>query len=1066
MKRTVLICFLVLLITLILAPAAFAASEITLKIHSDVKPDHCSAPLVVSCTHFYSVTLNGEEVVPVTLLPDNEVTKTRLPKTSDKYVIHFYYELVRTNGSQPLKEVDVYTEFSGKKNYELTFIANWLTHSILTYTVEIGDFDIGTDASEDAGAVSVAVAAIAVLGGLAAGAAGAAAAAGSASSGEGGDEEKNDGSSYSMVIYKDFGNKIKYNADAVYVYAKMVETTPDGKEIERPDLTGQIDIFSGNSSLLEMSACAMSGEYMGAGVIGGPGADENINADAVISFRFNGAGGTFQNNVTFKVVGKEYVSLEAEKIMVFAASGKSFEMPYELVNFAAKADEITVSPIQDKNAPFELALGTGEHQNPVIIATDKAPREQSAKSAFDSFSCEIVAKNNKEYARTVFTVVMCSEGLTAAFPNRSEDGLSVELTADGEARSAVAFYFYMWDEGQKTLVAQPQALETLALTRRHSDNLLVQNAAEVSELTLEYDKPYMQDGVLYRVFAKRPFPSNQPQIAVGMDAAVNFGAETYTCGFTVKLIAADTSPGSASWDEEYQKLKKIIDKLVPQKHRDDFYNIVNSKKHELDAPGLVVLRRMLVGKACELNEQIAQGYLNDAAWYDTAIKVCEYLEVAGDVAMSALTTAFLGPLAGVGADIVRQYIMSAMKAMAEGRSVEEWFNTEVKGIIPMLTGMGMGMLTDPQTIEYALGRSMKTQVIAWGIYFGYNFYNEMANNKKSLYEAAKSTAFIFGKRIAVKYLAGRLSQSWAAQKIDSLKAKIAQEGGLSKQDMLDIMQDSQFVRSIKNSGDIELQNAFNQSLRQHVYAPHDTALVHWLQKQPQFEGKDIKIDDFSTPGKQSAVNTDRDYRVLVKSGNDWVEVPTDVWKNKSYQIFGERTGFDTQSAYKTLGVEKEIWDRMPPEAQREMWANKNYRQLATDQTHAEASADFSDQNPEGIANITKVTAGTGRLQHAENLGRMYENKVITELMGNQNKTEAIAQLQKGYQQLIEVREGYAKQDIRLPHMDDTLTAGIRDLKNVPTDLTAGNQPHFINNDTILDMAARLRAEIARLGSTE
>ncbi len=1058
MKRIAALCSVVLLIMLALAPSVFAAEQITLKINSKIDPDHNEGgPHFVMCHHYYSVSQNGAEVIPVTPLPDNELTEVLLPKTNDTYTLEFFSNLEFVEYTDPITTTYLEHEFSGKKNYGITFVASRASHG-LRGGVSGGAFNIDTDALADAGAVGIIVSALVVLGGLAAAAAGAAA---------GGDGDDKEGSSYSMIIYKEFGNKIKYNDDAVYVYAKMIEITADGGEIERPDLTGQISIFSGNPRLLEMSACAMAGEYMGAGVIAGPDAGEDINADAVISFRFTGYGGIFQNNVKFKVIGKEYISLETEKIMVFAASGKSFELPYEPINFMVQPDEITVNAMQGAKVPFDLSLGVNEHQQPVIIATDKAPREESATRALDSFSCEIIAKNSKEYARTVFTVVMCHEGLTVTFPRGRGDEPSIELKADAEASSEVAFYFYLWDPGQKTLVAHPQALETLTLTRRHSDDLLVRNAAEVSGLTMEYDKPYMQDGVLYSLSTKRPFPSNRPHIDVVMDAAVNFGEKRYTSSFTVKFVKVDEGPGSPSWEEEYRKLERIINLIVPERYSHDFFSIIHEKKNELDAPGLALLRRTLVNRAIELNEQMAQGYLNEAAWNDLAVKVLEYFEIAGDVAMSALTTAFMGPLAGVGADIVRQYIVSALKAKAEGRSIEQWFNSEVKGIIPMLSAMGMGVLTDPQSIEYALGRSMKTQVVAWGTYFGYNFYNEMYNNKKSLYEAAKSTAFIFGKRVAVKYLAGRLSQSWAAQKIDSLKAKIKSEGGLSKSDMLEIMQDSQFVRSIKNSGDMELQTAFNQSLRQHVYAPHDTALLHWLNKQPQLEGREIKLDDFTTPGKQqSAVNTDRDYRVLMKSGNDWVEVPTDLWKNKSYQIFSERTGFDTQSAYKTLNVEKEIWDRMPPEAQREMWANKNYRQLATDRTHAEACADFSDQNPEGVANITKVKAGQSRLQDAENLGRMYENKVIGELLGNQNKTEALAQLQKGYEQLIDIRKGYAKQNIRLPHMDDNLTAGIRDLKNIPTDLRAGNQPHFVKDDTIIDMAVRLRAEIARMGKTD
>ena len=102
-----------------------------------------------------------------------------------------------------------------------------------------GNQSKNSNAATTAGTVAVAVlstiiAAAAISAGGAAGAAG--------SSGESGNEEKSERSSYKMVLYKEFGDKIRYNGETVFVYAKMMEVRPDGTELDRLDLTQRIEI--------------------------------------------------------------------------------------------------------------------------------------------------------------------------------------------------------------------------------------------------------------------------------------------------------------------------------------------------------------------------------------------------------------------------------------------------------------------------------------------------------------------------------------------------------------------------------------------------------------------------------------------------------------------------------------------------------------------------------------------------------------------------------------------------------------------------------------------------------
>jgi len=102
--------------------------------------------------------------------------------------------------------------------------------------------EIDTRADKDKGETGVSIPealAIVIIGGAAA-MAGAGAGGGG---GDGGDNNSKRRSRYKMCLRKDFGDGIRYDTQPVTVYARIVELTPEGEEIDRPDLTSAIEIF-------------------------------------------------------------------------------------------------------------------------------------------------------------------------------------------------------------------------------------------------------------------------------------------------------------------------------------------------------------------------------------------------------------------------------------------------------------------------------------------------------------------------------------------------------------------------------------------------------------------------------------------------------------------------------------------------------------------------------------------------------------------------------------------------------------------------------------------------------
>jgi len=319
-------------------------------------------------------------------------------------------------------------------------------------------------------------------------------------------------------------------------------------------------------------------------------------------------------------------------------------------------------------------------------------------------------------------------------------------------------------------------------------------------------------------------------------------------------------------------------------------------------------------------------------------------------------------------------------------------------------------------------------------------------------------------------------------------------------DVLDFQSDTQKMRDLKNASP-ELREAFNRTLREKVYDPHDQKLIDYILKQPGNEhltADDIEIDDFRTPkeGQTKAdlardINTDRDYRVLVKvkdKNGNWIEVDTSVWEDQSKMILSESSGFQPPKAWADMTsaerkaardthqeafVQPENWKKMTPEEQinavkkhqeafeppigwDKMTGAERMRaidehaaklqQMQTDAKHAEACRDYSDQGVDPKTgkriqlkepNILKVKRGEATLLDAPATGQMYRNKVNAALSDG-NKPEAIAQSKKAVDTLTHVREGYAMQGYDVGQLPQNLQDAMAVLKSAHTDTRANS----------------------------
>lgn len=176
------------------------------------------------------------------------------------------------------------------------------------------------------------------LAGVAGGvAAGVAAVAGLVSNNESADEDKK--KKYRMVIYKDFGDIIR-RGEKKAVYACIMEQVGTQPERVNIQLTSQISIFSKDGIFFVQEADALSGDYKAAWASVSEGAADSVS-EGVICFRFDGAGGSYTNEMKFNITEAKII-FHQENIALEALDRETVYIPFTVLGLDPDKMEVDV----------------------------------------------------------------------------------------------------------------------------------------------------------------------------------------------------------------------------------------------------------------------------------------------------------------------------------------------------------------------------------------------------------------------------------------------------------------------------------------------------------------------------------------------------------------------------------------------------------------------------------------------------------------------------------------------------------------------------------------------------
>lgn len=561
------------------------------------------------------------------------------------------------------------------------------------------DVQASNHASETAGEAGYSVPAMIVVSLLGAGAALAASAAavGGMDAKEAGiqvkkrekSKESKGQSAYKMFIYKEFGDSIRYDRQGVQVNARMVEITPDGREIERTDLTQQISISS--DGRIDVEDCRFLNGSMCALISCTSKPGSSKPEEGVVTFRFSGEGGTFTNHVTFRLIGEPYFILQDSTDMILG-DGRCYDIKAELFDFMYPVDKVNFVLF---NSPATAAAEKLDETHFVIHLQNNSAMKSETFYKTEEYKFEVTFENDKETAHEVIGGRLLPEGLSV---------YQKSATIIEDNRFAIKCYSSQNDETNKDIYVTGITF-ILAVSGVKEDGTAYVSCPVLSEKMFRFDQMTADTDKIANIAnnANCTFSSHklsmddhmiidfdiQPKQQIPQESGINYDAvlpvtcncnnQTYCLNIPVRMLGDQLLAEMQSKKKEVELLKKRLVRYLDRDEIAGFLASYDQKVQNMSSYDIRLMSMCLVYRS-ELKAYEAkwQGLKGDML--DWGLWGAEWVKWAGDQAFSLLNNYYAGPQNG---PILDSILSPARDIICEelGTCLDQWYSgKDVSGI--------------------------------------------------------------------------------------------------------------------------------------------------------------------------------------------------------------------------------------------------------------------------------------------------------------------------------------------------------------------------------------------------
>ncbi|MBO4667776.1 MAG: hypothetical protein J5666_06620 [Bacilli bacterium] len=598
------------------------------------------------------------------------------------------------------------------------------------------------------------------------------------------DEEKRR-KSYKMYVQKDFGDAIRKGAkQPSIVRARMAEIDELGKEKDRDDLTKKINA---SSSDMEVVNTRVNGRYLEASVRI-PESYENDRA--TLTFAFVGEGGTFTNNIIFRVVdGPELQFIlvgEGEGtynencgINAIEGDGFTYDATFEIVNATTPPKKEDIS--STKNSKFDVEFEeTNKPSTFKMLVKNKSvcenPDDIFTKIKEEKFEINVKLEDEEKPLTGYVRVDLYQEGITVDSKEKGEKGSTkyIQIQAYEKDKSegldgawqATEIKITLAIKGDNKIIINPKEAEYELSKLTDSGGLgssvdIERSIASKFDYKDELDKNnYKEPRYTFMPHSHLVEPEDETFYMVFLPIKATYDGHNYDCNIPLRLRGKDTDPMEKEWQKEYDKLKERIQKYsTPEnksKWEEKLYDLVKDAKPSVEE--LRLTSKYVVMQYMRYWTIEAEKHLDEAKMYDKIVDYLEWAKFFGDCAFSYLISVYTGPAGPVVDAIISPIKDFAIEAAVEviarkirGQSVE----FDKFDFVKVALSIGDNLVSGNISIT-----DWRKAASTLGMYFAYatmkNFYINLVENDKCDLYGALIAGFKDMTKAALMSMAGKL----------------------------------------------------------------------------------------------------------------------------------------------------------------------------------------------------------------------------------------------------------------------------------------------------------------------
>ncbi|MBQ6052876.1 MAG: hypothetical protein IJL30_06265 [Clostridia bacterium] len=501
---------------------------------------------------------------------------------------------------------------------------------------------------------------------------GGAAIVGAAAVGDGGagDDRKK---SYKMYIQKDFGDAIRRGADKPSVIrARMAEVSEFGQETDRDDLTAKISVSADGMAI---NGVALAGRYIEA-TVSVPA--EYQKDTATISFVFTGEGGTFTNNVVFRIVDGPSLKFVDERdgtlyhencgIDAIPGDGFIYTERFAVVDAPVAPKLSDISAVNTGEFDVEFALTDQPALYRMTVKNNTKPEPEHdifAKAERKEFEIHVIVEGEKEPLKGYVTLNLYPEGITVQSRDEGKKNDIKYVRVQSYEKDHVGDLDRKWQVSEmqftlavkgkdKAIIDPKQAQYKFEKIKGAGGKGAKADEEQAIADKYEYKESYGEWNEKF-TYTFEPNtrlwePTNNTFFMILLPMSCEYNGQMYQAEVPMRLRGKDIDPMEA-WEKEYEKTKERIRKFsLPDK--------VDYNLKKLEEIAIQDTCRISTWELRLMSKDILRAYM--AYWttqhekdqwtadaLDWAVWGLEWVKWIGDCAFSYVVAAYTGPLEAI-----------------------------------------------------------------------------------------------------------------------------------------------------------------------------------------------------------------------------------------------------------------------------------------------------------------------------------------------------------------------------------------------------------------------------------